>query len=627
MALTYRGTKGSPLTIEEIDSNFAYFTGSHSITGSLTISGALYTTEPLLITGSLLPVDSGGTSLGDPELYFGELYLSSASVNFMGSPNNQIASIKAYGENVGNIFGGGNVYIAPNIGTPTGFKNLRGSFSVGTASYGIGTGSATFGRFVRADGNYQTVVGAFNQVNSNSNSFIIGNGASTGSRSNLLFASGSQVQVTGSLIVSGAATLSGNISFTTSGSGVIQTLTTIGANGTASYAGFSNTTASLNYGINLINYAASQDYCVKLPQPVTGKSVIVINKSGIDVKVFPSNIGGDINGNINGFAVVPSNGTSYAFNCYENPLPGGWSVLSTNGTTQTLTSEVISGSVGPKLYPAVGWENSKNNFAFINNTLKITGSSFAGMPPQFNFLVPTNDPQYQIGNSFNNNFDSYQWISSRQFPTDSWRRINSITLITNLTGSAAVTSQISWNMTLGFDTHFYFASDPTLRWVGGFWNNNTGYPNIDPAFTNWRNNVQIPWAAANDGNGHPLQTGFGGSGAGPIPSIVSITPGTFTAGGVSPYLAVNAGDPGTARFTINLPQQYAASFFGYTDLGARYISSFAPNQYYYNGISYVPVGLLDAYSVKCWGIGMYNNSSEISFPDLKISPQYNVTLN
>ena len=210
MALTYRDTKGSPLTIEEIDSNFAYFTGSHSITGSLTVSGSLIvsgsilSTEALQVSGALNPVDSGGSSLGDPQYYWGELYLSSASVNFMGSPNNQIASIKAYGENVqGASFVNGNVYIAPNIGTPAGFKNLRGSFSVGTASYGVGTGSATFGQFVQANGNYQTVVGAFNQVNSNSNSFIIGNGTGTGSRSNLLFASSSLIQITGSVITNG----------------------------------------------------------------------------------------------------------------------------------------------------------------------------------------------------------------------------------------------------------------------------------------------------------------------------------------------------------------------------------------------------------------------------------------
>jgi len=39
MPLIYRNVKGSALTISEIDGNFAYFTGSHAVTGSLTISG------------------------------------------------------------------------------------------------------------------------------------------------------------------------------------------------------------------------------------------------------------------------------------------------------------------------------------------------------------------------------------------------------------------------------------------------------------------------------------------------------------------------------------------------------------------------------------------------------------
>ena len=56
MALTFRSTKGSALTIAEMDSNFAHFTGSHSVTGSLTISGSIITSLPTsepTVTGSL----------------------------------------------------------------------------------------------------------------------------------------------------------------------------------------------------------------------------------------------------------------------------------------------------------------------------------------------------------------------------------------------------------------------------------------------------------------------------------------------------------------------------------------------------------------------------------------------
>jgi hypothetical protein len=52
MALTYRETKGSALTIEELDANFQYFTGSHSVTGSQIISGSLTITGSLAVSGS-----------------------------------------------------------------------------------------------------------------------------------------------------------------------------------------------------------------------------------------------------------------------------------------------------------------------------------------------------------------------------------------------------------------------------------------------------------------------------------------------------------------------------------------------------------------------------------------------
>ena len=58
MALTFRtgsGGKGSALTIEELDNNFRHFTGSHDISGSLTISGSLDVVNT--ISGSSLVID------------------------------------------------------------------------------------------------------------------------------------------------------------------------------------------------------------------------------------------------------------------------------------------------------------------------------------------------------------------------------------------------------------------------------------------------------------------------------------------------------------------------------------------------------------------------------------------
>ena len=57
MALTYRtGSDGkdSALTIDELDNNFRHFTGSHAITGSLTISTNL-TVEGSIVSLAALP--------------------------------------------------------------------------------------------------------------------------------------------------------------------------------------------------------------------------------------------------------------------------------------------------------------------------------------------------------------------------------------------------------------------------------------------------------------------------------------------------------------------------------------------------------------------------------------------
>jgi len=65
MALTYRtgsGGKGSALTIEELDNNFRYFTGSHSVTGSFEVSGSIILTGSLDIEGSITgPLDITGS--------------------------------------------------------------------------------------------------------------------------------------------------------------------------------------------------------------------------------------------------------------------------------------------------------------------------------------------------------------------------------------------------------------------------------------------------------------------------------------------------------------------------------------------------------------------------------------
>ena len=75
----------------------------------------------------------------------------------------------------------------------------QGSHAEGSYTYASGTYSHAEGTFTSASGNFQHVQGTYNLSSTSAGAFIIGNGTSNFNRSNLIFASGSQVQVTGSV--------------------------------------------------------------------------------------------------------------------------------------------------------------------------------------------------------------------------------------------------------------------------------------------------------------------------------------------------------------------------------------------------------------------------------------------
>jgi len=92
-----------------------------------------------------------------------------------------------------------------------------GTLALGWNSHAEGwltTSSANYshaeGYWTIAEGLHQHVQGQFNQTSSAQSAFIVGNGTSNTSRSNLIFASGSIVQITGSLGVSSTLVTSGS---------------------------------------------------------------------------------------------------------------------------------------------------------------------------------------------------------------------------------------------------------------------------------------------------------------------------------------------------------------------------------------------------------------------------------
>jgi hypothetical protein len=157
----------------------------------------------------------------------------------------------------------------------------------------------------------------------------------------------------------------------------------------------SATTLILDYGVNIIDTSSVTDYAAKLPQPVTGKRVIVVNKSSLPISLFPSNVGGQINNYpVDTPAIVPPDGKAYDFVCVENPLPGAWvwSPPATNQydsgdiafttTTDSFTSYICAASLSGTTYAEERTSLfSGTGFAFNGlNSPQITQTTPAAMP-------------------------------------------------------------------------------------------------------------------------------------------------------------------------------------------------------------------------------------------------------
>jgi hypothetical protein len=127
----------------------------------------------------------------------------------------------------------------------------------------------------------------------------------------------------------------------------------------------SATTLVLQYGVNIIDTSTVTDYAAKLAQPVTGKRIIVVNKSSLPISLFPSNVGGQINNYpVDTPAIIPPDGRAYDFICIENPLPGAWvwsppaigqydsGDIAVTTTTDSFGSYICAASLGGTIYAA-----------------------------------------------------------------------------------------------------------------------------------------------------------------------------------------------------------------------------------------------------------------------------------
>jgi hypothetical protein len=390
--------------------------------------------------------------------------------------------------------------------------------------------------------------------------------------------------ISGSFELFGSMTASGDLKFSSTGSGIVASLTNITPTGTASYVSGTNiiadtnSTTFLQYGINLISTITSQSYCVRLPQvPRTGKDVTIINKSGGDLWVFPSTGSGDINGDIDGYVVIPSNGQSYNFNCYENPLPGGWSSVSVYpGGYQIQLTGIVSSSIG-------AWNSSTSGssvLAYINNSTKISGSGNTTNTTQGYDAWPA---QWGVAGMQND------YVGSYYLPNQTWKRINSIQIFTNITGSQR------YNLIPGYTQNvnqfiFYQAGTnigPNYNW----WE--------DPSWTAFKSTTYDTWVSTNVSTDTFWGTTATGWVGGHTPSIV---PGTFLPASPGSVYSTAVGGPGTAKYTMffnpNVTTNQVGKMIGKSLVGTYYSSTLGYD--------------IDVYTKRYFGFLIKNYSNSIT---------------
>jgi hypothetical protein len=360
--LTLRSVKGSPLTNTELDGNFEYFTGSHAVTGSLTVTEDLIVSGSIIgnISGSVLITTNTGVQITGSLVVSGSNTFTNIGPMKTGADNNVAA---------GFAFAQGSMVSASGLYSHAeGFDtNASGTFShaegqntlsQGGSSHAEGVETSAIGDFSHAEGygtissgyashaegyftlasaSYQHAQGIYNIASDVTGAFIIGNGSGPSSRSNLIFAAGNQVQITGSLVVTGGITgsFSGTItssSFATTSSYALTAQTLLGSVTSASYAA----TASVLLGsVTSASYAATASYTANAQQATSVYTFATDTNS----TYYPAFVGASFS-SYNTLTV--DSGGQFSYNPSTNTL----TVPNIEGTSSyALTAQTLLGSV------------------------------------------------------------------------------------------------------------------------------------------------------------------------------------------------------------------------------------------------------------------------------------------
>ena len=179
----YYTTASGNFSHAEGSGSLALGTGSHAEGNRTTASGDFSHTEGLSISfgvsgGSLKALGYGSHAEGYNTVTFGS---ASHAEGYFTTASGDYSHAEGYGTTASGSA-----------------SHAEGYYTTASGDYSHAEGLGTV-----ASGSYQHVQGQYNISSSAQSAFIVGNGTSISARSNLIFASGSEVQVTGSLSVSG----------------------------------------------------------------------------------------------------------------------------------------------------------------------------------------------------------------------------------------------------------------------------------------------------------------------------------------------------------------------------------------------------------------------------------------
>lgn len=167
------------------------------------------------------------------------------------------------------------------------------------------------------------------------------------------------------------------------GAQTVQTITPQGTDNTS--------TSQAIYGINVIDTATTSALAVRLPDAITGQETTFVNNSTMSISVFPSVVGGKINGIIDGVAYIPNDGQPYTFSCVQNPLPGAWvwsppavsqiqlpriSISHTQGSTTNSWGVGVAGAQSINPTPCTNWFDCFNIANGVGQIVITPGQDF-----------------------------------------------------------------------------------------------------------------------------------------------------------------------------------------------------------------------------------------------------------